>query len=536
MRIAPEPKNESERLEALYQYDILDTDAEDVFDDFTRIASQICGTPISLISLVDAKRQWFKSKVGLDASETSRDIAFCAHAILEDDIFEVPDTHKDDRFCDNPLVTSDPNIRFYAGAPLISSAGHAIGTLCTISDQPQQLNAHQREALAILGRAVVSQLELRLKVRQLDKANERKTDFLSTISHEFRTPLNAIITLNQLMLEEAEGVSVPAMFKEYMTHINYSGKRLLDLVNSVLDLNKIEAGKMDISAQNINTRDFVDSLRGMMKPRAQQRGVEFTIALDKNVPPVLFYDESKLSQVILNLLSNAIKFTPAGGKVSLTVHCSEQRLFLIVSDNGVGIDQEDVSLLFDKFTQVGKYKETEGSGLGLAITKALVALMQGDIHLKSELGVGTTVEIDLPLTSGTSKDESRAASPGIFDKEAAVLVIEDNLINQEVAKAVFHSLGIAIDLAETGEEGVSMARSKSYDLIFMDLNLPGINGWEATAQIRKLGISTPVVALSADVFEADDSQNDKRGIQSFITKPIDKTRLIEVLTAFVPQK
>lgn len=536
MRIAPKPDNENERLEALYQYDILDTDAEDVFDDFTRIASQICGTPISLISLVDARRQWFKSKVGLDATETNRDVAFCAHAILGEDILEVPDTLQDERFYDNPLVTSGPHIRFYAGAPLISSDGHAIGTLCTISDKPQQLNAHQRESLAVLGRAVVSQLELRLKVRQLNKANERKTDFLSTMSHEFRTPLNAIITLNQLMLEKSEHLALPAEFTEYMTHIGYSGKRLLDLVNSVLDLNKIEAGKTDVVPKNIETKRFIDSLSGMMRPRAEQQNLGFTLTLDEALPPFLFYDESKLSQVILNLLSNAIKFTPAGGKVSLAIKRTEQQLVISVSDNGIGIEENDVALLFDKFTQVGKYKKTEGSGLGLAITKALVVLMQGDIHIESEPGTGTTVNIHLPLNTGVNETKERAASDGMFDSQAAVLVIEDNLINQEVAKAVFQSLGISIELAESGEEGVSMAKSKPYDLIFMDLNLPGISGWDATAQLRNLNITTPIVALSADVFEADDTRYTKRGIQSFISKPIDKARLVEVLTAYIPKK
>lgn len=536
MRSAPEPKDEKARLEALYQYDILDTEAEDVFDDFTRMASQICGTPISLISLVDARRQWFKSKVGLDATETSRDVAFCAHAILQEDIFEVSDTLEDERFRDNPLVTADPNIRFYAGAPLVSSEGHAIGTLCTISDKPQQLDAHQREALAVLGRAVVSQLELRLKIRQLDKANQRKTDFLSTISHEFRTPLNAIITLNRLMLEETENTSLPAMFSEYMTHIDYSGKRLLDLVNSVLDLSKIEAGKMDVAAQDIDTKLFFDSLRGMMVPRAKEQQLGFSLELDEQVPSVLFYDESKLSQIILNLLSNAIKFTPAGGKVSLSVSCHEQHLLIKVTDNGIGIAQEDISLLFDKFTQVGKYKKTEGSGLGLAITKGLVDLMEGDIKIESSPGQGTSVEIDLPLVTGGNQSPEKAGTQGTFNTQAAVLVIEDNLINQEVAKAVFQALGLTIELAESGEEGVAMASSASYDLIFMDLNLPGISGWEATKQIRSLGVFTPVVALSADVFEDDDSQYTRRGIQSFITKPIDKSALIEVLTTYIPLK
>ena len=162
--------------------------------------------------------------------------------------------------------------------------------------------------------------------------------------------------------------------------------------------------------------------------------------------------------------------------------------------------------------------------------------MEGDIQVKSTSGQGTSVEINLPLVTGDCQPSEKPGTQGTFNTQAAVLVVEDNLINQEVAKAVFQALGLTIDLAESGEEGVAMASSVSYDLIFMDLNLPGISGWEATKQIRSLGVFTPVVALSADVFEDDDSQYTRRGIQSFITKPIDKSALIEVLTTYIPLK
>lgn len=187
MKSAPLTDDEEDRLRALFEYEILDTDRETVFDDLTLLASQICDTPIALISLIDPDRQWFKSKIGLDANETERDIAFCAHAIHQREVFEIEDTLLDERFFDNPLVTSDPNIRFYAGAPLVTPDGHAIGTLCTISDKPSKLNERQQNSLKILSREVISQLELRSKVKQLDYANRRKTEYLSNVSHELRT-------------------------------------------------------------------------------------------------------------------------------------------------------------------------------------------------------------------------------------------------------------------------------------------------------------------------------------------------------------
>jgi GAF domain-containing protein len=171
--IAPFPKDEKQRLKVLWQYEVLDTVPEEVFDDLTELAARICEAPIALISLVDEKRQWFKSKVGITVSETSRDVSFCAYAITQADLFVVPDATRDPRFADNPLVTSDPKIRFYAGAPLVTPDGHALGTLCIIDTMPRDLRLDQKQALRILARHVVSQLELRRRSRELVDAREQ---------------------------------------------------------------------------------------------------------------------------------------------------------------------------------------------------------------------------------------------------------------------------------------------------------------------------------------------------------------------------
>ena len=164
---APIPPNESKRLKVLWQYEVLDTVPEEVFDDLTELAARICEAPIALITLVDEKRQWFKSKVGVTVSETSRDLSFCAYAITQGELFIVPDATRDQRFASNPFVTSEPKIRFYAGAPLITPDGHALGTLCVIDKVPRELRPEQKQALVILARHVVSQLELRRRAREL---------------------------------------------------------------------------------------------------------------------------------------------------------------------------------------------------------------------------------------------------------------------------------------------------------------------------------------------------------------------------------
>jgi len=177
MNTPPVPPNEARRLKVLWQYEVLDTVPEELFDDLTELAGAICDAPIALISLVDESRQWFKSKVGLSVSETSRDISFCAHAILQPDLFIVPDATKDERFKHNPLVTADPRIRFYAGAPLITPDGHALGTLCILDKEPRELVESQKKALRVLARLVVTQLELRRHSKELAKARE-DTQFL----------------------------------------------------------------------------------------------------------------------------------------------------------------------------------------------------------------------------------------------------------------------------------------------------------------------------------------------------------------------
>src|SRR3989449_2513436 len=172
--IAPLPKNEKQRLKVLWQYSVLDTMPEEIFDDLTELAARICEAPVAMITLVDEKRQWFKSKVGVSINETSRDISFCSHAITQPGLFIVPDATKDERFADNPLVTSDPKVRFYAGAPLVTADGYALGTLCVIDKVPRELRPEQKQALRILARHVVTQLELRRRSGELANARQER--------------------------------------------------------------------------------------------------------------------------------------------------------------------------------------------------------------------------------------------------------------------------------------------------------------------------------------------------------------------------
>jgi signal transduction histidine kinase/CheY-like chemotaxis protein len=538
MKSAPLTDNEEARLGALFEYDILDTESEVVFDDLTLLASQICDTPIALISLIDPDRQWFKSKVGLDADETERDIAFCAHAIHGREVFEIEDTMLDKRFFDNPLVTSDPNIRFYAGAPLVTPEGHAIGTLCAISDKPKKLTKRQRNSLQILSREVISQLELRSKVKQLDIANRRKTEYLSNVSHELRTPLNAIISFSQIMLNDLKNQKIPEKFKRYIHHLDYSGKRLLDVINSVLDLTKIEEGKMDTEVSSLDSASFFNSLHGMVANNAEKKGVILNFILAKDFPKTIVIDSGKLHQILINLITNAIKFTPADKHITLTASHSDNQLVLSIQDQGIGISEYNQSILFDKFIQVEKHRSQEGSGLGLAITKALVELLKGKIKLVSEVDKGTLVEVSLPTSKAlpANREQQQEIIKPMFSVDSSILIVEDNMINQEVVKAIFGNLGCTISLVETGELAIEKTNSESFELVFMDLHLPGIDGYQTAKKIKQSFPDLPIVALTADAFADHNGRHQHPCLSDFLTKPIDKQKLISILNQYIPER
>ena len=537
MKAAPLPQNEDERLAELLSYDVLDTEAEQLFDDLTALASQICETPIALISLIDPNRQWFKSRVGLDAEETSRDIAFCSHAILQSDVFEIPNATLDPRFHDNPLVTGAPDIRFYAGAPLITPSGHAIGTLCAIDSKPRKLTETQKASLQTLSKSVVAHLELKRKNRELERTSQFKSDFLSYVSHEIRTPLNAINTFSQLLEGEAQKLNLPSSFTTPLSHVSQSGERLLEIVNSVLDIKQIEAGKMRVMPRAVNTKDFFTHLFSLTKIRAEDSGIVFSTSIDDAVPDSLFFDDTKFGQVALNLLSNAIKFTNHGKSVKAQVKYKSGKVIFNVIDQGIGMSDDDQKRLFTPFERMENARQISGTGLGLNISKRLVELMDGSIKVSSKLNQGTRISVTLPADA-LSANQFVEAQPRSFvaqvniDNSVNVLVVEDHYINQVVIQTLFEKLGVSLSVVSTGEEGVEYAKSNPVDLVLMDLNLPGIQGDEATVKIKGFKPNLPIVALTADVITQPEYLREQ-GLDDVLTKPIDSSELVRVLNHYL---
>lgn len=411
------PPDEDERLHALYRYNILDTPVEPAFERITSLASKFFDIPIALTTLIDRDRQWFKSCHGLNIRSTSRQVSFCTHAILSDNVMVVPNAQKDERFADNPLVTGYPGIRFYAGAPLKTPEGHKLGTLCIIDTMPRApLSAKEEETLADLAALVVDELELRdalnearreTKKRQegeallqetnlkLEMATRAKSIFLANTSHELRTPISAIIGFSELLSKEVVG-SLNQRQSDYTRYIYDSGNHLLALVNDTLDLSKIEAGKMELHLNEVHIPDLVRSAAPIIQERYRDGGVELKIELPQEMNPV-FADERRLRQVLYNLLANAIRFTPSGGVVRIVVKDDPSRVCFAIEDMGVGIDAKDQIKLFQPFSQLDAAKgRGEGTGLGLAVTKHLVELHNGRIEVESQVGKGSTFRFSIP--------------------------------------------------------------------------------------------------------------------------------------------
>lgn len=547
---APFPHYETQRLKVLERYQILDTFPEEAFDDLTLLASSICNTPIALISLVDEQRQWFKSKVGLDATETPRDLAFCAHAILSpSEPLIVSNALEDERFASNPLVLSDPNIRFYAGVPLVTPDRFPLGTLCVIDQVPRQLSSQQLDGLKALGRQVITQLELRLNLAKLEQTvtrqkcteeallssiatnrallnaipdlmfrinqdgtivnykapkesqlplyeadflgkkvedvlpvpvaqqvldsieqarqtgelqvletqwswqesksywearlavsegnevvaivrniterkqaedelretlkkerelNELKSRFISTASHEFRTPLTTILGSTELLKYYGHNWGEEKKLVHF-ERIHSQVKHMTQMLDDVLLVSKAEAGKLEFNPFPMNMIQFCRSLVEELQLSVDRKhtiiftpqgvGIEYESEVGCSPCTYAFFDERLMRHMLSNLLSNAIKYSPDESTIQFILTCFDSHLEIQIQDWGIGIPEKDQPRLFEAFHRAANVTKVPGTGLGLVIVKNAVELHGGSITVNSQVGVGTTFTVTLPLTA-----------------------------------------------------------------------------------------------------------------------------------------
>ncbi len=393
---APIPADDSERLAALHRYCVLDTAPEPAFDRLTHVLQRVFGVPTVLVSLVDAERQWFKSRTGLDATETSRDVSFCSHAVFHRDILVVPDATQDPRFVDNPLVTGPPGLRFYAGAPLMTADGFALGTLCAIDYVPRPAPSDaDLQVLRNLADAVVDALELRARLAERERIERLKNEFVSTVSHELRTPLTSIAGMLELLDAEVVG-ALPTEAKDMINVAYNNSQRLIRLINDILDIEKIESGRMPFDLAPLQLLPLVE--RAVAETRSFAQGLDVHIELRSRIEnAAALVDPDRLIQVLTNLLSNAAKFSPKGGDVVVILERIGDRLRISVADRGLGIPEAFRGRLFEKFAQAdgSDSRRPAGTGLGLAIVKQIVERLDGMVSFDTEIGRGTIFHVDL---------------------------------------------------------------------------------------------------------------------------------------------
>lgn len=394
------PHNEEERLNALDSYSILDTMSEEDYDAITQIASHICGTPISLISLIDEKRQWFKSHHGLEAAETPRDYAFCAHAInAPEQVFEVKDARLDVRFHDNPLVTNEPHVIFYSGVPLVTSDGHALGTLCVIDNKANSLNELQQDTLKKLANQVMNLLELRKRsavleqsLEQIEFQNKELRRFASVAAHDLRGPLNNISTIADLLKNDFRD-DFSSKSADWLEHISASAGHLTSMVDELLK-NTVA------NHQEKKATDILD-------PEVVLKELRTVYTLGNNCTINLHTELSEIranrmayKQILHNLISNAVKYNDkALPKVDIFVRSESDKTITEVRDNGPGIAADQQDSLFDSFRTLTEHDRfgQRGTGMGLATVKRLLDALNGQISVSSVIEKGTSFKFSLPL-------------------------------------------------------------------------------------------------------------------------------------------
>jgi signal transduction histidine kinase len=387
-------QREEERLKELESYSILDTLPESDFDNLTAIAAAICGTPISLVSLLDDKRQWFKSHHGLDVSETSKELAFCAHAInAPEHIFQIPDARKDERFYDNPIVTNDPYVIFYAGVPLVTKNGLPLGTLCVIDHKPKELSEGQLASLDALSKQIMNlfelrknKLELEKTLRQVRESNQSLARFATIAAHDLKSPLNNISMLTNLFLHEY-GTVLNEDGLEMLEKIKFSSLKLKKLIEGLL-----EHSKTDEFINESKTAVDLSLLVAEIKSHYSGTTSGLSITLKTELYSVKV-NQTILYHVLLNLVSNAVKYNDKN-KTVIEIGASENERFysFYVKDNGPGIDpkfQKDIFDIFRIVTPKDRYG-VSGNGIGLATVKKLIENSGGTIQVESEIGKGAT--------------------------------------------------------------------------------------------------------------------------------------------------
>ncbi|GAB3272026.1 hypothetical protein GCM10027347_43460 [Larkinella harenae] len=401
------------------------------------------------------------------------------------------------------------------------------------------------ENLVLLVEFLQTQIEQRKQIEQelrtaketAEKATLAKSDFLSMMSHEIRTPLNGIVGMTYLMSQE----DVPPSLAEHLKTLQFSIEHLHALINDILDFSKIEAGKVELEENNFDFKHLVSNIKRAHQFKAEESGTRIKLMVDDDIPDVLMGDSLRIGQVLSNLVSNAIKFTKQG---TVTIELSLLKkddeiasIYVSVQDTGIGIAAEKQQAIFEMFTQANSAttRQFGGTGLGLVISKRLLELYGSKIEVESQEGKGARFYFTLDLRLGSIIKQTYTMTDTINDqtlKGVKILLVEDYPVNVKVALKILHRWGVLVDVAENGQIGLDKFRSGSYDLVLMDLQMPVMDGYTSTQQIRETDTKTPVIALTASATYSNRDRAIDAGINDYVTKPFNPSDLFQKIAKY----
>ncbi|MBN8568517.1 MAG: tetratricopeptide repeat protein [Ignavibacteria bacterium] len=386
--------------------------------------------------------------------------------------------------------------------------------------------------------------KIEISMKMLEDAKEEaeknariKSEFLSIMSHELRTPMNAVLGMTQVIMEENPRKDQ----LENLETIKISAQNLLDIINDILDYNRLESGKIFLEHKDFSLKNLMAKLFRIFSYSMKQKGLTLNYNYDSNLSDSFIGDEIRLGEIITNLIGNAIKFTDSGAiTVDIKKIGNKPNTSLIrfsVKDTGIGISQQNITNIFDSFTQekTDTTRKYGGTGLGLSIVKKLLELMNGRIFVESKVGEGSKFYFEIELENSDKKFEQVIKEPESAPNKinlSKILIVEDNTVNQLVMKKMLKNTGIEIDIADNGKIGFEKVLQNKYDLVFMDLLMPEMDGYEATKEIRNFNKDIPIVALTADVMKGVEAKTKEAGMNNYLTKPVKKDELLKILSLY----